>query len=109
MTIPTLSFQENIMVTNLKQNELQNLQNQISKWNTLYTNLKQYCAIEMLLYQTLNSLLESININLQTLKQNVIKFNAQYKKQKDALINLISEVYSEILSERFISFSSIKI
>jgi hypothetical protein len=97
ITIPTLSFQENIIVTNLKKNELQNLQNQINKWNTLYTNLKNYCSIEILLYQDLNQILESINITLTILKQNVIQFNSKYKTQKIALQNLISDnIYSQI-------------
>lgn len=97
ITIPTLSFQENISVTNLKQNELQNLQNQINKWNTLYTNLKNYCSIELLLYQDLNQILESINITLTILKQNVIQFNSKYKTQKVALQNLISnDIFSQI-------------
>ena len=95
--IPTLSFTESSVVTNLKQTQLEIFLNDINKWNTLYNNLKQYCSIEMLLYQNLNNLLKSININLQTLKQNVIKFNAQYKKQKDILSNLISdEIFNQI-------------
>jgi len=95
--IPALTFTESSIVTNLKQTQLENYQNDINKWNTLYNNLKQYSSIEMLLYQNLNNLLKSININLQTLKQNVIKFNAQYKKQKDTLSNLISdEIFNQI-------------
>ena len=97
ITIPTLSFQENIIVTNLKQNELQNLQNQINKWNTLYTNFKNYCSIEILLYQNLNQILASINITLTILKQNVIQFNSKYKTQKILLNNLISDsIFSQI-------------
>jgi len=95
--IPPLSFTESPTVTKLKQTQLENYQKDIDKWNALYNNLKKYCTIEMLLYQNLNNLLQSINITLQTLKQNVIKFNAQYKKQKDALINLISDdVFNQI-------------
>ena len=95
--IPTLSFTESPIVTSLKQNDLANLVKEMNKWSSLYTNLKNYCAIEMLLYQNLNSLLNSINITLQILKQNVLKFNSQYKKSKDALVNLILDnVYSQI-------------
>jgi hypothetical protein len=97
INIPTLSFQENPIVTNLKQNQLQNLKNQINKWNTLYTNLKNYCTIEILLYQNLNQILQSINITLTILKQNVIQFNSKYKTQKTELQNLISDsIYSQI-------------
>jgi hypothetical protein len=97
ITIPTLSFTESATVTNLKQNQLQNLQNQINKWSTLYTNLKNYCSIEILLYQNVTQLLESINITLNLLKQNVIKFNSKYKATKNSLQNLIVDnVFSQI-------------
>lgn len=97
ITIPTLSFTESATVTNLKQNQLQNLQNQSNKWYTLYTNLKNYCSIEILLYQNVTQLLESINITLNLLKQNVIKFNSKYKTTKNSLQNLIVDsVFSQI-------------
>jgi hypothetical protein len=89
ITIPTLSFTESTAVTNLKRNELENIQKNMNKWKSLYDNLKSYCSIEILLYQNLNNLLQSINITNQILKQNVIKFNSKYKKQKDTLTNLI--------------------
>jgi hypothetical protein len=89
--IPPLYFQESKTVTTLKQNDLENIQKEINKWKTLYDNLKSYCSIEILLYQNLNQLLQSINITLNTLKQNVIKFNSKYKKQKESLTNLISD------------------
>jgi len=95
--IPTLSFQESETVTNLKKNQLMNIQREVNKWKKLYEDLKSYCSIEILLYQNLNKLLESINITLQVLKQTVLKFNSKYKKQKDALTNLIlDQVYQEI-------------
>jgi len=95
--IPTLSFTESAEVTSLKQNQLSDYQKAINKWKTLYDNLNSYCSIEILLYQNLIKLLQSINITLQVLKQNTIKFNAQYKKQKEALTNLILDtVFSEI-------------
>jgi len=97
ITIPTLSFTENATVTNLKQNQLQNLQNQYNKWFTLYTNLKNYCSIEILLYQNVTQLLQSINITLNLLKQNVIKFNSKYKATKNSLQNLIIDsIFSQI-------------
>lgn len=97
ITIPTLSFTESATVTNLKQNQLQNLQNQYNKWFTLYTNLKNYCSIEILLYQNVTQLLQSINITLNLLKQNVIKFNSKYKATKNSLQNLIVDsVFSQI-------------
>ena len=95
--IPTVSFTENETVTNLKKNQLMNIQREVNKWKKLYEDLKSYCSIEILLYQNLNKLLESINITLQVLKQNVLKFNSKYKKQKDSLTNLIlDQVFAQI-------------
>jgi hypothetical protein len=67
ITIPTLSFSESSTVTQLKKNELQNIQKNMNKWKSLYDNLKSYCSIEILLYQNLNNLLQSINITNQIL------------------------------------------
>jgi hypothetical protein len=95
--LPSLSFIESTQITNLKQNELQNITKNIIKWKTLYENLKKYCMIEIQLYQILISLLDSININLTIIKQNTIKFNTKYKKSKDELINLIFDnIYDDI-------------
>ena len=66
--LPSLSFTENAKITALKQNELQNITKDITKWKTLYENLKKYCMIEIELYQLLISLLDSININLTIIK-----------------------------------------
>lgn len=87
--LPALSFIENSKITSLKENQLENIKKNINKWKILYETLKNFCIIEIQLYQILNSLLQSININLTTLKQNTIKFNTKYKKSKEGLINLI--------------------
>ena len=87
--LPSLSFTESSKITTLKENQLENIKKNINKWKTLYENLKRFCIIEIQLYQSLISLLESVNINLTTLKQNTIKFNTKYKKSKDEIINLI--------------------
>lgn len=95
--IPSLNFTEISTIKTLKQNELSNISKSINKWKTLYDNLKKFCSIEILLYQTLIKLLDSININLNTLKLNVSRFNSKYKKIKDELINLIfDDVFLEI-------------
>jgi len=97
INIPSLAFTESQTITNLKQNELSNIQKNINKWYTLYKNLSSFCSIEILLYQILVQLLDSININLNVLKQYVTRFNAKYKKNKDNLINLIfDDVYNNI-------------
>jgi len=95
--LPSLSFTESSKITSLKENQLENIKKNINKWKTLYENLKKFCIIEIQLYQSLISLLESVNINLTTLKQNTIKFNTKYKKSKDEIINLIFDnIYFDI-------------
>jgi hypothetical protein len=95
--LPSLSFIESAQITTLKENEKNNIEKNITKWKTLYENLKKYCMIEIELYQILISLLDSININLTIIKQNTIKFNTKYKKSKDELINLIfNNIYNDI-------------
>jgi hypothetical protein len=95
--IPSLSFIESAQITNLKQNELENITKNINKWKILYENLKKFCMIEIQLYQILINLLNSININLTIIKQYTIKFNTKYKKLKDQLINLIFDnIYIDI-------------
>jgi hypothetical protein len=110
ITIPTLSFQEDIRITNLKITQLNNIQKEINKWNILYQNLKSYCSIEILLYQILIKLLESINITITLLKQNVINFNSKYKKQKDNLNNsILDDVFNEIDLTGYISKLSLQL
>jgi hypothetical protein len=95
--LPSLSFIESAQITTLKENEKNNIEKNINKWNKLYEDLKRYCIIEIELYQILISLLDSININLTIIKQNTIKFNTKYKKSKDELINLIfNNIYRDI-------------
>ena len=95
--IPSLNFTEISTIKSLKQNELSNIAKTINKWKTLYDNLKKFCSIEILLYQTLIKLLDSININLNLLKLNVTRFNSKYKKIKDELVNLIfDDVFLQI-------------
>jgi len=95
--LPSLSFIESAKITTLKENEKNNIEKNINKWNKLYEDLKKYCIIEIELYQILISLLDSININLTIIKQNTIKFNTKYKKSKDELINLIfNNIYRDI-------------
>jgi len=95
--LPSLSFIESAQITTLKENEKNNIEKNINKWNKLYEDLKKYCIIEIELYQILISLLDSININLTIIKQNTIKFNTKYKKSKDELINLIfNNIYRDI-------------
>jgi hypothetical protein len=97
INLPTLSFTENPTITLNKQTQLSNIQANINKFNTLYSNLKQFCSIEILLYINLINILPTLNLKLNTLKTVVINFNNSYKDTKTALVNLIlDDVYKDI-------------
>jgi hypothetical protein len=91
--IPTLTFNTTSIVNanfiNWKNNLLKKISNEITKWTTLYTNLKNFVSIELLLYQQLLTLFLSDNITLNNIKEVVIKFNNVYKTQKNVYIPLI--------------------
>ena len=91
--LPKLSFTDNL-ITNVnylayKQNLIQRITNESIKWKNLYTNLKNYISIELLLYQKLQILFLSDNITLNIIKETVIRFNNTYKTQKSQYSNLI--------------------
>ena len=61
----------------------------INKKKQRYENLKKFCNIEIQLYQSIINLLDSVNINLTTLKQNVIKFASTSHKYHTFLFVLL--------------------
>lgn len=99
--IPTSVFYD-INITNnnyilWKTNLLQRLKNTISKWKALYTNLKNFISIELLLYQKLLTLFLSDNITLNNIKEIIIVFNNTYKSQKTKYANLIeTKIFNKI-------------
>ena len=93
ITLPSLSFNDELILdqnyVNWKSNTLNRLNNQIIKWNKLYTNFKNFISIEIILYQQLQKLFLSDNITLNIIKDNVIRFNNTYKTQLNLYSNLI--------------------
>lgn len=101
VNLPYLSFDDstitNTNYTNWKTNLLNRLNNNINKWKTLYVNFKNFISIELILYQQLLKLFLSDNITLNTLKDNVVRFNNTYKSQLNTYSNLIDvEIYNKI-------------
>jgi hypothetical protein len=89
--LPNLNFSDN-MITNktynsIKLSKINNLQKDIKIWKEYYNNLKEYVNIEILLYRELSNILSSDNITINILKDEVLRFNTIYKKQKDLFIN----------------------
>jgi len=77
----------------LKSNN-QKLQKQ---WYDIYINLKNYVDIEIVLYRNLKKLLDLDNVNINSLKDEVIRYNYRNKNYKDQYKNKVDElVYNKI-------------
>ena len=99
--IPSLIFYDNNIINNnyniWKNDLIQRTQIDINKWETLYTNLKNYVSIELILYQQLLILFQSDNIILNNLKEAVTRFNNIYQSQKNQYSKLIDiNIYNKI-------------
>lgn len=68
-----------------------NNENQQKKWLDIYQNLKKYADIEIVLYRNLKKLLELDNININSLKDEVTRYNYKNKKEKDLYKNKVEE------------------
>ena len=67
------------------------------QWYDMYSNLKNYVDIEIVLYRNLKKLLELDNININSLKDEVIRYNYRNKSYKDQYKNKVEEsVFSKI-------------
>lgn len=87
-----------------KNTEIHNLKTELSKWQDLYNNLKNYCDIEIILYRKLKQYLDTINILLVTLKNEVSKYNYLNKTVKDLYKNKIDAyVFNNIDISSYIS------
>ena len=64
---------------------------QQSKWLDYYQNLKNYADIEIVLYRNLKKLLELDNVNINSLKDEVYRYNYKNKKDKDLYKNKVEE------------------
>lgn len=99
--IPYLSFSDRYVTNsnyiNKKATDLNNLTINYNKWTDYYNNLKGYVEIEAELYRTLYNLLQTENITINTLKNEVSRFNFKNKIYKDKYKNKIDEkVFAQI-------------
>ena len=93
--LPNLIFSDkyitNIDYINNKSSTLNNLQLNSTKWYNYYTNLLGYVNIEVNLYRILYNFLQTDNITINTLQNQVSQFNFINKNDKDQYINKINE------------------
>jgi hypothetical protein len=74
------------------------------QWYDMYQNLKNYVDIEIVLYRNLKKLLDLDNININSLKDEVIRFNYRNKNNKDQYKNKVEEsVFDKIDVSGYIS------
>lgn len=106
--LPTLLFSDkhitNSSYFNKKATDISNINNNKTKWEKLYQNLQGYVDIEIQLYRKLKLYLQTDNISLSTLKDEVTKFNYINKKVKDLYKNKIeSKIYNMIDISGYVS------
>ncbi len=93
--LPNLSFSDKYITDqryiSKKSTNLSNLNTEYNKWNDYYSNLKNYVDIEIQLYRNLYNLLQTINVSINTLKDEVIRFNYKNKLTKDLYKNKVDE------------------
>ena len=101
ITLPTISFSDSYITNtnyiNKKSTDIINLNTNISTWTVMYNNLKGFCDVELILYRTLKSYLNTDNITLTILHSVTIQFNYQNKLTKDLYKNKIDgAIYNKI-------------
>jgi hypothetical protein len=62
------------------------------QWYDIYINLKNYVDIEIVLYRNLKKLLDLDNVNINSLKDEVIRYNYKNKNNKDQYKNKVEEL-----------------
>lgn len=91
--LPMLSFSDmyitNQLYTEQKKLDINNITYNYNHWNNLYNNLKGFIDIEINLYRTLKLYLDTENISITLLSDEVIKFNYLNKINRDLYINNI--------------------
>lgn len=99
--LPNLSFSDKYITSpdyiNKKISTIENLKLNYNRWKGYYDNLKGYVDVEIPLYRNLYNLLQTINITINTVKDEVTRYNFKNKSIKDFYKNKIDEmVYNEI-------------
>lgn len=93
--LPNLVFPDTFITNpeyiNKKSADLKNLQLKYNDWLNYYTNLLEYVNIEVNLYRILYNFLQTDNITINTLQNQVSQFNFVNKNAKDQYINKINQ------------------
>ena len=96
ITLPTYSFSDQYITNqnyiNKKALDTLNLQNKLLLVKDQYTNLKGYVDVEIQLYRILYNYLETDNVTINNLKDQVVRFNFKNKLSKDLYKNKIDEL-----------------
>jgi len=95
LELPNLVFPDtfitNIDYINKKSADISNLKLNYNNWLNYYTNLLGYVNIEVNLYRILYNFLQTDNITINTLQNQVSQFNFVNKNDKDQYINKIEQ------------------
>jgi hypothetical protein len=95
LQLPNLVFPDTFITNpeyiNKKTADLNNLQLKYNDWLNYYTNLLGYVNIEVNLYRILYNFLQTDNITINTLQNQVSQFNFVNKNAKDQYINKINK------------------
>jgi hypothetical protein len=95
LELPNLVFPDtfitNIDYLNKKSAEISDLKLNYNNWLNYYTNLLGYVNIEVNLYRILYNFLQTDNITINTLQNQVSQFNFVNKNAKDQYINKIEQ------------------
>ena len=95
ITLPTYSFSDqyvtNQKYVDKKNLDILNLKNKLALVKEQYANLKGYVDIELQLYRILYNYLETDNVTINNLKDQIVRFNYKNKLSKDQFKNKIDE------------------
>ena len=95
ITLPSYSFSDQYITNqnyiNKKELDILNLQNKLLFLKDKYANLKGFVDVEIQLYRILHSYLDTDNVTINNLKDQVIRFNYKNKLSKDLYKNKIDE------------------
>ena len=108
ITLPSYSFSDkyitNTYYIERKKTIISNLTTQYDTYKTLYNNLKGFVDVESNLYRILYNILQTENITLTILKDQVASFNYKNKLTKDLYKTKVDEVIlNEINISNYIS------
>ena len=108
ITLPTYSFSDQYITNdnyiNKKNLDIATLNTQYVIAGEQYVNIKGFVDVELILYRILYNYLQTENVTINDLKDQVIRFNYKYKLTKDLYKNKIDEsIYIKINMSGYIS------